>query len=301
MLQFSLKTLSGITSHILLLAHNGHRLGLATVLILFSQFSQAQLPELALPSTASNEPTTAKFFAGSSADSGASYGLSFASDQAIDVLTEIQPESAHIGTTGNLYLIIVLADQFFMRVGQDYLLWDGELGSLQAVENKSLDASEPISIVEGVAFGSLGLANTSLSVFLAYDTEASPNELYFSGVPLGLAIEGETPAPVQSSFEFFVQNISTSIIQSNCIVCHSSTGSAANTPLRYVSSNQSDFQQTNHNALLNYINNTVGGQSLILSKPQGIGHGGGIRLAPGSEGIQIWTQYIALLVAESAN
>ena len=38
----------------------------------------------------------------------------------------------------------------------------------------------------------------------------------------------------------------------------------------------------NYSEMLNFIRNTPIGVSLILSKPQGIGHGGGILLLSGS-------------------
>ena len=50
----------------------------------------AQLPELALPSSASGNGTTSQFYAGATSDDGATYANNFAFDQAIDILGEIR-------------------------------------------------------------------------------------------------------------------------------------------------------------------------------------------------------------------
>jgi len=77
----------------------------AFALQLTSAASQAQLPEMELPSATTGQATTAKFFGGSSADGGSSYGSTFGPDQMLDVKFEIQVEASHIDTVGNLYLL----------------------------------------------------------------------------------------------------------------------------------------------------------------------------------------------------
>ena len=39
--------------------------------------------------------------------------------------------------------------------------------------------------------------------------------------------------------------------------------------------------ESNYNLLVGYIND--GGGAILLSKPQGVGHGGGARLQPGTD------------------
>lgn len=260
---------------------------------LFSPLVSAQLPELGSPSTATGASTTAKFFGGATADNSSSFGSSFGADQALDILTEVQVESGHVNTVGNIYLLIQLGEDIFMRLESgEYAIWDQTLPNLQAtLPGRTLQASEPITILEDVAFGPAGLAGASLAIFLAYDTTAAPGELYYSGVPLVVGIETEVTDP--ASLTFYLSNISQPIVQTQCIVCHTSTGVASTSALHYVNSSVEGYQQTNYNTLLNYIENVPNGASLILSKPQGqSAHGGGVQLSAGSTQLADWTTFV---------
>ena len=267
---------------------------------LFSSLAAAQLPELGSPSTGSGIATTAKFFGGATADNSVSFGSSFGADQPLDIFTEVQVESGHVNTVGNIYLLIQLGADIFMRLESgEYAIWDQTLENLQAtLPGRTLQASEPITILENVAFGPAGLAGATLSIFLAYDTTAATGELYYSGVPLTVAIEAEVTEA--ASLTFFRSNISSPIIQSNCIGCHVSGGPAGGTPLVYVTSGVEGFQDTNYNTLLEYIKNVPNGSSKILSRPQGIGHGGGAVLATESAGFADWSQFVSSVQNEVA-
>ena len=267
---------------------------------LFSSLAVAQLPELGSPSTGSGAATTAKFFGGATADNSVSFGSSFGADQPLDIFTEVQVESGHVNTVGNIYLLIQLGADIFMRLESgEYAVWDQTLENLQAtLPGRTLQASEPITILENVAFGPAGLAGATLSIFLAYDTTAATGELYYSGVPLTVAIEAEVTEA--ASLTFFRSNISSPIIQSNCIGCHVSGGPAGGTPLVYVTSGVEGFQDTNYNTLLEYIKNVPNGSSKILSRPQGIGHGGGAVLATESAGFADWSQFVSSVQNEVA-
>jgi len=267
---------------------------------LFSSLAAAQLPELGSPSTGSGIATTAKFFGGATADNSVSFGSSFGADQPLDIFTEVQVESGHVNTVGNIYLLIQLGADIFMRLESgEYAVWDQTLENLQAtLPGRTLQASEPITILENVAFGPAGLAGATLSIFLAYDTTAATGELYYSGVPLTVAIEAEVTEA--ASLTFFRSNISSPIIQSNCIGCHVSGGPAGGTPLVYVTNGVEGFQDTNYNTLLEYIKNVPNGSSKILSRPQGIGHGGGAVLATESAGFADWSQFVSSVQNEVA-
>lgn len=268
---------------------------------LFSTAASAQLPELGSPSTATGASTTAKFFGGATADNSSSFGSSFGGDQPLDIFTEIQVESTHVNTVGNVYLLIQLGADIFMRLESgEYVVWDQTLPNLQAtLPGRTLQASEPITILENVAFGPAGLSGASLAIFLAYDTTASPGELYYSGVPLNLAIE--TEVVVKPSLTFYLSNISQPIVQTRCIICHTSTGVASSSALHYVSSNIEGFQQTNYDTLLNYIQNVPNGASRILLKPQGLdAHGGGVQLGAGSTQLADWSSFLTTVNNEVA-
>lgn len=273
-----------------------------TLTVLFtSNLASAQLPELASPSTASGNPTTAKFFGGATSDNGATYGASFAPDIAVDVLTEIQVEPTHVNTVGNLYVIISLAEDYYMLNGSgEYLPWDLDVETLQAATaNKSLSTTEAITVFNNLAFASVGVEGVSLNVFVAYDTAASANELYYSGVPLNFAIASDGPA---ESYSLFVDSVSSPIVQDRCVFCHTSTGVASSSGLIYVDSDQPDHEMANFNVLLDYIENAANGSEFILSKPQGQTiHGGGVQLAAGSTELSDWLAFVAAVEAELAS
>ena len=283
---------------------------------LLSSFASAQLPELESPSTATGTSTTAKFFGGATADNSDTFGSSFRGDQPLDIFVEIQVESGHINTVGNVYLLIQLGADIFMRLQSgEYVIWDQTLNSLQAtLQGRTLQASEPMTILENVAFGPAGLSGASLAIFVAYDTIAASGELYYSGMPLSFSILSDTApeTPVAAavaeaaanpaSQTFYLSNISGPIVQSKCLGCHKTTGSASYAGLNYVNSSVDGFQQTNYNTLLDYIKNVPGGASLILSKPQGlVAHGGGMQLTRGTAEFDDWSTLVATMINEVGN
>ena len=285
---------------------------------LLSSFASAQLPELESPSTATGTSTTAKFFGGATADNSDTFGSSFRGDQPLDIFVEIQVESDHINTVGNVYLLIQLGADIFMRLPSgEYVIWDQTLNSLQAtLQGRTLQASEPITILENVAFGPAGLSGASLAIFVAYDTIAASDELYYSGMPLSFSILSDTAPEIPevaavaaaeaaanpASQTFYLSNISGPIVQTKCLGCHKTTGSASYAGLNYVNSSVDGFQQTNYSTLLDYIKNVPGGASLILSKPRGlVAHGGGMQLSRGTAEFDDWSTLVATMINEVGN
>ena len=309
-------------------AHLGKKLLSCSSLLfcfgLLSSLASAQLPELESPSTATGTSTTAKFFGGATADNSDTFGSSFRGDQPLDIFVEIQVESDHINTVGNVYLLIQLGADIFMRLPSgEYVIWDQTLNSLQAtLQGRTLQASEPITILENVAFGSAGLSGASLAIFVAYDTIAASGELYYSGMPLSFSILSDTAPEIPevaavaeaaavaaaeaaanpASQTFYLSNISGPIVQTKCLGCHKTTGSASYAGLNYVNSSVDGFQQTNYSTLLDYIKNVPGGASLILSKPQGlVAHGGGMQLSRGTAEFDDWSTLVATMINEVGN
>jgi len=274
-----------------------------SIAVLISVGSYAALPELAMPQSATGTPTTARFFGGATADNGGSYKTSFGFAEAIDVRTEIQVENGHVNTVGNLYVIIALGEQYFVRdEAGAYQLWDLTVQNLlPASSAKTLQPSEPLTIVEGIAFGPAGVSGVGLSIFVAYDSIAAPGDLFYSGVPLSFGIEQEVTTP--ASLTLFTSNISSQITLKTCIVCHSSAGIASATSptpsqLQYLNSNQPDFLNANYNTLVNFIKNVPNGASLILSKPQGVNHTGSAVLSPNSQDFLNFQQFVNVVLSE---
>ena len=258
-----------------------------------------ELPELASPSSASGNPTTARFFGGASADNGKTYGSSFDFNTPLDISGSIQVEQAHINTVGNLYIVVLLGEDYLYRDSEgNYQAWNLELSTLQAASpDKTLASVEPLTIVDDVPLGPAGAAGLTLSIFFAYDTSAVPGELFYSGAPVTVAIGTEPPAE-PASLALYNASISAPIVQSRCVSCHVSGGASGNTRLVFVRSSVDNYMTLNYNEMVDFIRNVSSGASLILSKPQGIGHGGGVQLASGSTELANLTDFVEAVQSE---
>ena len=255
-----------------------------------------ELPELASPSSASGNPTTARFYGGASADNGETFGSSFDFNTPLDISGSIQIEESHINTVGNLYIVVLLGEDYLYRDSEgNYQAWDLELSTLQAASpDKTLSSFEPLTIVDDVPLGPAGAAGLTLSIFFAYNTSAVPGELYYSGTPVTLAIGTEPPAE-PASLTLYNASISAPIVQSRCVSCHVSGGASGNTRLVFVRSSVDNYMTLNYNEMVDFVRNTPNGASLILSKPQGIGHGGGIQLLSGSIELDNLSKFVEAL------
>ncbi|PCJ22471.1 MAG: hypothetical protein COA96_14415 [SAR86 cluster bacterium] len=270
-----------------------------SLMLLVATSAVAQLPELSIPSAASGNSTTAKFFGGATANESVSFIDSFAYDQSIAIYAEIQVEAAHINTMGNLYIIIVKDEQYFMRDENGaFLPWDLNLETLLAASpDKTLQASEPLTIIENIALGPAGVSNTTLGIFIAYNSIAAPGEVFYNGAPLAVTIEAEVVQQV--SLSLYTSNISTPIVQAKCVVCHIANGVAANSNLIYLNSLSANFQTINYNTLVDYINNFPGGANLLIENPQGLNaHTGGVQLVSPSTELTQLQEFIDAVIAE---
>jgi len=64
----------------------------------------------------------------------------------------------------------------------------------------------------------------------------------------------------------------------------------------YQASTEPDYLESNYEMLSNYILNEPGGDQLILTKPQGITHGGGVLLPSGSTGLADLTTWVDAVI-----
>ncbi|MDD9888830.1 MAG: hypothetical protein OXU66_01085 [Gammaproteobacteria bacterium] len=268
-------------------------------LLTAASLSFAQLPELSTPTTLTGTETTAQFFGGATADNGATYATSFAFDAPIDIDLEVRVESGHVNTVGNIYVLISWEGNFFILDENGApQLWDQSIENfLPRFPDKTLQSTEAINIVDDVAFGPAGVSDTTMDFFVAYNTTAVANEFFFNGVPLSVSIEAEEEPPQQAqSLQIFTDSIHSPIIQSNCISCHVSGGVAGGTSLVYQPASAQGALESNYNLLVNYING--GGDATLISKSQGIAHGGGVRLQPGSDELQDLQEFVNAVLNE---
>jgi hypothetical protein len=96
--------------------------------------------------------------------------------------------------------------------------------------------------------------------------------------------------------QYYQDNISGPIVQSKCIACHTSTGVALATRLRFVSSATQGYQSTNDQEIRNFLNEIGVNSDLLLMKTLGqAGHGGGAQLTQGSAEYNALVEYLAIL------
>ncbi|GJM12262.1 MAG: hypothetical protein DHS20C12_06650 [Pseudohongiella sp.] len=176
---------------------------------LFSTLFAAELPELDSPSTLSGASTSARFFGGATRDGALTFASSFQSHEDIDLTAEIQVEPAHVGSAGEIYVIAEMSGQFFMRMGDDsFLPWDLQLNTLEsAITRQSLATTESISILNQIRFGMFYLADTQVNLYLAYGVSSAPQELYFSGTPITIAIDGYDPLRLSATAGTIIDDV----------------------------------------------------------------------------------------------
>lgn len=275
-------------------------LGLA-VLGILSPFTSVfgQLTELGA-TTASGATTSAQFRAGATADGGLSHKSIIGFDEVVDVLAEVSVEEAHINTMGNAYVVALetTGNTFFMALESgEFVLWDQNPATLQPFRS-AITFSDVLNlpIVGNIAFGPLGVSDTAVQFFVAYDTTAVAGELYYSPAPLTLTIEAEQTQA--TSLTLYQQSISGPIIQGICRSCHVQGGQASPfTDLLYVSGTTAGIV-SNYNTLVNYIRS--GKSSTLLAKPTGgTQHDGGVWFTQGSNNFTNWSAFINQVLSEN--
>lgn len=110
-------------------------------------------------------------------------------------------------------------------------------------------------------------------------------------VTLRLVSYYEVDTEVKSAKELFSSDISRDIVSSKCALCHSSTGVASNTRLRFEANSSVDL---NFEALAKFLQDDIGNDKLVLGKIAGDNHGGGVQLPKGSSEYLVFEQFLEL-------
>ena len=96
----------------------------------------------------------------------------------------------------------------------------------------------------------------------------------------------------------FSQHVSGPIVQTKCVTCHVQDGASGNTRLVFVHATDSpDHAALNLRAFEALLAKVAdeGGGSYVLNKIQGVGHGGGVQVSPGTEEFVNMQQFLSLL------
>lgn len=111
-------------------------------------------------------------------------------------------------------------------------------------------------------------------------------------VTLRLVSYTEVDTEAMSAKELFSSSISRDIVSAKCALCHSSTGVASDTRLRFETGSSFDL---NFEALDSFLQDDIGNSALVLGKIAGENHGGGVQLPKGSSEYLVFEQFLELL------
>ena len=96
----------------------------------------------------------------------------------------------------------------------------------------------------------------------------------------------------------FAQHISEAVVQSKCIACHVEGGVSGNTRLVFAPSTTADHEALNLAAFEAFLSEVESGASVILSKIQGVSHGGGAQVLAGSADFAEMERFLGKLDAD---
>ena len=96
----------------------------------------------------------------------------------------------------------------------------------------------------------------------------------------------------------FGQHISEAVVQSKCIACHVEGGVSGNTRLVFAPSTTADHEALNLAAFEAFLSEVESGASLILSKIQGVSHGGGAQVPAGTAAFAQMERFLGKLDAD---
>ena len=114
------------------------------------------------------------------------------------------------------------------------------------------------------------------------------------------AMEAAEPT---TAAEVFRQAVSAQIVQAKCVNCHVQGGASGNTRLVFVrAADTPDHEALNLQTFQEFLAAVAdeGGGSYVLNKIQGVGHGGGVQVSPGTEAFANMQQFLGLLGEEVA-
>ena len=111
---------------------------------------------------------------------------------------------------------------------------------------------------------------------------------------------GALPAgsTAETAAEVFEASVSP-VVQSKCVNCHVAGGVSGNTRLVFVRDTDADHLATNLSVFETFLAEVEDGAELILNKIQGVGHGGGVQAAAGTEDYAAMERFLGLLGEET--
>ena len=104
----------------------------------------------------------------------------------------------------------------------------------------------------------------------------------------------------ETAEEVFRVMISASVGQAKCVNCHVAGGESGHTRLVLVRASNPDHEALNLEAFRDFVAEVDDGAALILEKIRGVGHGGGVQVAAGSEDYASVERFLELLAMDAS-
>ena len=101
----------------------------------------------------------------------------------------------------------------------------------------------------------------------------------------------------ESAAGVFAEHVSAPIVQAKCVACHVQGGVSGNTRLVFVPAADPGHEARNLQVFTDFLDAIEDGATLVLNKVQGVGHGGGVQVAAGTDEFSNLERFLGLLGA----
>ena len=171
---------------------------------------------------------------------------------------------------------------------------DGVSGEPVRLSGSASDSDGSVLSTQWLVDGSVVATGTSATLSLPDGStvvtfRVTDNDGGTTDATATIAVEAAISVP--NSMKIYTEFISSQIVQARCVNCHGGISA-----LTLVRNNVDDYINKNYNSMKDYIE---GGRSNnLLSKPQGINHGGGVQLQAGSTDLNSLESFITAIVSE---
>ncbi|MFT5484135.1 MAG: hypothetical protein ACI9GW_002797, partial [Halieaceae bacterium] len=103
------------------------------------------------------------------------------------------------------------------------------------------------------------------------------------------------PIPAEEPLAYFTEHVSDSVVQAQCIACHRVGGLSGHTRLVFVADSDPSYHLLNYQNFVDLATEEENTSHYVLTKIQGVDHGGGVQLSPGSDGYEAMSEFLFLL------
>jgi hypothetical protein len=145
-------------------------------------------PPALTTTTGSGATTTAVIGGGITGDNGTTFGSTFSVGNAISIIASITPETAQIGESADVIVVVQAGSSYLMVASDSIAPWDGNPANLAKFSTITLAASNTIDITAAYP-GGLTLSSAEVgtySIFVGY--KLASGEIYYNSTPISLTV-----------------------------------------------------------------------------------------------------------------